>query len=92
MDLSALKKELELKSKRIEGLETENKLLKTELTELRTKLFGRKVKDKNKKDISKMPKKRGAPKGHPGWFREVPKKMYSTSEKGSNKDKGAILQ
>lgn len=73
MDLSALKKELELKSKRIDELETENKLLKVELTELRTKLFGHKTKDKNKKDIKKMPKKRGAPKGHPGWFRKVPK-------------------
>jgi len=62
MDLSALNKELELKSKYIKDLETENKLLKTELAELRTKLFGHKIKDKNKKDSKKIPKKRGAPK------------------------------
>jgi regulator of replication initiation timing len=80
MDLSTLNKELELKSKRIDELETENKLLKTELAELRTKLFGRKTKDKNKKDSKKIPKKRGVPKGHPGWFRKAPKKIDKVIE------------
>ena len=75
MDLSALKKELEQKNKRIGELETENKLLKTELAELRTKLFGHRTKDKNKQDIEKKPRKRGAPKGHPGWFRKAPKRI-----------------
>jgi len=78
MDLPALNKELELKSKRIDELENENKLLKTELAELRTKLFGHKTKDKNKKSSKKVPKKRGAPKGHPGWFRKAPKKIDRT--------------
>ena len=80
MDLSTLNKELELKSKRIDELETENKLLKTELAELRTKLFGHKTKDKNKKDSKKIPKKKGAPKGHPGWFRKAPKKIDKVIE------------
>lgn len=80
MDLPALKKELAEKNKRIFELETENKLLKAELAELRAKLFGHKIKDKSKKDIKKMPRKRGAPKGHPGWFRKVPKKIDKTIE------------
>ena len=80
MDLSTLNNELEIKSKRIDELENENKLLKTELAELRTKLFGRKIKDKNKKGSKKVPKKKGAPKGHPGWFREIPEKIDRTVE------------
>ena len=44
MDLAALKEKLELKSKRIGELETENRLLKAELAEVKTKLFGRKEK------------------------------------------------
>jgi len=79
MDLSALKIELELKSKYIKDLETENKLLKTELAELRTKLFGHKTKDKKDKSAV-VPKKRGAPKGHPGWFRKAPKKIDKVIE------------
>jgi len=79
MDLSTLNKELELKSKRIDDLETENKLLKTELAELRTKLFGHKAKDKKDKSAV-VSKKRGAPKGHPGWFRKAPKKIDKTVE------------
>ncbi len=85
MDLSTLNKELELKSKRIDDLETENKLLKTELAELKTKLFGRKTKDKNKKDSKKISKKRGAPKGHPGWFRKAPKKIDKVIELHSDR-------
>ena len=79
MDLSTLNKELELKSKYIKDLETENKLLKTELAELRTKLFGHKTKDKKDKSAV-VSKKRGAPKGHPGWFRKAPKIIDKTVE------------
>ena len=75
-----LKENLGRKDKRIRELEAENRLLKTELTELRTKLFGHKAKDKEKKDAKKEPRKRGAPKGHTGWFRKVPKKIDKTVE------------
>ena len=75
-----LKEKLDRKDKQIKDLEAENRLLKTELTELRTKLFGHKAKDKGKKDAKKEPRKRGAPKGHAGWFRKVPKKIDKTVE------------
>ena len=80
MELAALKEKLELKSKRIGELETENRLLKAELAEVKTKLFGRKEKKKKEQDSSKKPRKKGAPKGHPGWFRVTPKKIDRTVE------------
>jgi transposase len=75
-----LKEELNRKNGRIRELESENRLLRQELAQLRTKLFGHKTKDKDKKDAKKEPKKRGAPVGHPGWFRKVPKKIDKTVE------------
>jgi len=75
-----LKENLDRKDKLIRELEAENRLLKEELCQLRTKLFGHKAKDKGKKDAKKEPKKRGAPKGHPGWFRKVPKNIDRTVE------------
>ena len=71
--LATLKRKLKLKDKRIEELETENRILKSELAEVRAKLFGRKTKDKEKP--VRKPKKKGAPKGHPGWFRAAPKNI-----------------
>lgn len=59
-----MKKEIKLKDKHIEKLEAENRILKSELYEIRTKLFGRKPKVKKDKQ-----------KGHPGWFRKVPKNI-----------------
>ncbi len=75
-----LKEKLDRKDKRIKDLEAENRLLKEELCQLRTKLFGHKAKDKGKKDAKKEPRKRGAPKGHTGWFRKVPKKIDKVVE------------
>ena len=69
-ELATLKKELELKEKRIEELEAENRILAHELAEVRAKLFSKKAKKKDKG--KRKPKKRGAPKGHPGWFRKKP--------------------
>ena len=71
-NLADLKKELGLKTIQIEELEAQNRLLKDELAQVRAKLFGRKEKKKKQEEESK-PKKRGAPKGHCGWFRKTPK-------------------
>lgn len=62
--------------KKIEQLETENILLKQELSELRAKIFGRKNKKEDTNESKKAPKprKRGAPVGHPGWYRAKPEK------------------
>jgi len=70
LKLAVLKRKLKLKDKRIEELEAENRILTHELAEVRAKLFGRKTKDKEKP--IRQPKKSGAPKGHPGWFRKKP--------------------
>lgn len=58
---------------RCDVLERENKELKLQLKELRDKYYGRKKKqNKEKFEAKNNPKKKGAPKGHPGWFREKP--------------------
>jgi len=52
----------------------ENKELRIQNGELARKYYGRKKK-KNKKDeigIKTEPKKKGAPFGHPGWYRKIP--------------------
>ncbi len=56
--------------------------LKQELAELRAKMYGRKykkTKDEVKEDLSE-PKKRGAPKGHPGWHRKKPEQIDEVIE------------
>jgi len=77
-ELATLKKELELKEKRIEELEAENRILAHELAEVRAKLFSKKAKKKDKG--KRKPKKRGAPKGHPGWFRKKPDVMLAKNQ------------
>jgi len=72
--LSILKKELDLKIKQIKELEAQNSLIKAELAQVRTILFGRKTKLKKDKEKA-LAKKKGAPKGHRGWFRQVPKNI-----------------
>lgn len=68
-NIAILKRKLKLKDKRIEELEAENRILSHELAEVRVKLFSRKTKDKKDKEkLVRQPKKKGAPKGHPGWF------------------------
>lgn len=58
---------------RCDVLERENKELKLQLKELRDKYYGRKKKQKKEKfETKNNPKKKGAPYGHPGWFRPKP--------------------
>lgn len=64
-------------NKRIGELSAENDALKYELIELRTKYFGssrRKKLPASDSDEEPKPekKKRGAPVGHPGWYRKKP--------------------
>jgi len=59
--LSILKKELDLKIKQIKELEAQNSLIKAELAQVRTILFGRKTKLKKDKEKA-LAKKKGAPK------------------------------
>lgn len=55
------------------ALERENKELKLQLKELREKYYGRKKKkEREQLQTQAEPKKKGAPKGHPGWFRPKP--------------------
>ena len=73
-DKDLLKENKELKE-RIKRLEEENAYLKYTLEEFREKIFGRKRKKDKDDDNPKPeapPKKLGAPKGHPGWFRKKP--------------------
>jgi hypothetical protein len=56
-----------------QALERENKELKLQLKEFREKYYGRKKKKEQEQLQMKVePKKKGAPYGHPGWFRKKP--------------------
>lgn len=56
-----------------QDLERENKELKLQLQELRAKYYGRKKKKEGQTlAFAGTPKKKGAPFGHPGWFRKKP--------------------
>ena len=58
---------------RCDVLERENKELKLQLKELRDKYLGRKKKkEKERFETKANPKKKGAPLGHPGWYRKKP--------------------
>jgi hypothetical protein len=51
-------------------------MLELELTEMRERYWGRKKKKEDFLEESKAPaKKRGAPLGHPGWFRKIAEKI-----------------
>ncbi len=75
--IGELKKEIEKKDKRIDELEKENKELKQILTLFHnphTPPSKQRLKRRNKVDaINKVQKKIGAPKGHKGATREIPK-------------------
>ena len=77
--LCATEKEILLK--KIKGLEEENLKLKLELQEFRERYW---LKTKKKEDTSEgktePPKKHGAPKGHPGWYRKKPDHIDETCE------------
>lgn len=61
----------------IDKLREENAYLKFQLKELQEKIYKKKHKhsEAEEEDDSKIPKKRGAPFGHLGWFRKKPKKI-----------------
>lgn len=72
-DKDLLKENKDLKE-RVKRLEEEIAYLKYNLEEFREKTFGKKKnkpKD-NPPQVPTEPKKLGAPKGHPGWFRKKP--------------------
>lgn len=68
-----LKKQNRRQRKRIEELEESNKRLRLELAEYRQLRFKSKpaVEDST---VQRLAKKGGAPKGHPGWSRTVPRR------------------
>ncbi len=62
----------------LEGVLT---LARQELAELRAKMWGRKRTPPPPADEAwPAPKKRGAPPGHPGWFRKKPTRVHETIE------------
>ena len=66
-----LKQQNRRQRERIKELEEANKRLRLEITEYRAKFF--KAKTAPAEPMARrLPKKRGAPKGHPGWSRPVP--------------------
>lgn len=67
-------------TKKLQEVENANSLLKNELTELRSKNFGFKKRDKKKTEKQKSGKKKGAPAGHPGHFRKTPEKIDVVEE------------
>lgn len=74
-----LSRQLAARDKRIEELEGLQALLEYDVKELRQKEFG-KGKKKGKQEDKPLPKKRGAPLGHPGWFRKKPERIDVTEE------------
>ena len=74
-----LKKQNRRQRKRIEELEESNKRLRLELAEYRQLRFKTKpaVEDPT---VGRVAKKRGAPKGHPGWSRTVPRRAHEQIE------------
>lgn len=68
-----LKRQNELQRKRIEELEERNKRLLLELQEYRQQRYKAKKPAVETEAAERRPKKRGAPKGHPGWSRPVPR-------------------
>ena len=65
---------------RCRELEAENLHLKLELQEFRERYWLRRKKKEEDEESLDIPKKRGAPVGHPGWFRKRPKKATFIEE------------
>jgi hypothetical protein len=75
------KERLEESSKRIKNLQKENDLLKAKLLAVHRKQFKsntRKKVNADSIDSEKKTNKRGAPLGHPGWFRSKPKRFHQS--------------
>lgn len=71
--IKQLEVQLDTMSKELECSRNENDLLRIQIKELKSELFSRKRRKKETEDKkTKQKKKKGAPKGHPGWFRKVP--------------------
>lgn len=68
---------LKHREEEIQILKEENAYLKFQLKELQEKIYKKKHKqnEPEQEDESHLPKKRGAPFGHLGWFRRKPKKV-----------------
>jgi len=69
--------------RKIDSQAAEIQFLKQELAELRAKMYGRKHKKNNDEEgEEELPaqKKRGAPRGHPGWYRKKPDKIDKVIE------------
>lgn len=67
--------QLEEKQKRIQELEAKVAVLEYDLKQMREKWFSRKKKKEEPQEPELPPKKRGAPKGHWGWFRKKPERI-----------------
>ena len=83
--IDAFAADLDIARKRVVDLERENAELTAKLTVLHRRQFkaNKKKADNNSNrqddsDKDKGPKKRGAPAGHPGWFRPKPQHIDST--------------
>jgi hypothetical protein len=69
-----LKRQNRRQRKRIEELKEANKRLRLEVAEYRAKFYKAKAASAQAETTARrLPKKRGAPKGHPGWSRPVPR-------------------
>ena len=66
------RKDLDEAHDRINKLQKENDELKARLKTLHTRQFKKNIK---KKTVSQKKRNRGAPKGHPGWFRKKPNRV-----------------
>ncbi len=72
-EVRQLRRQVARRDEKIQTLEEENRLLKLQLKEFRDKFFKKnKRKDSEDNEKKSPPKKRGAPKGHPGTTRKKP--------------------
>ena len=76
--IDILRLSLDAAQKKIQALEKENAELKAKHTALHRKQFKANKKAVSEAATSVKGKKRGAPVGHPGWFRAVPSRVDKT--------------
>jgi transposase len=78
--IEELQDQLAEKDQQIRKLETEKTMMEYDLKDMRSKWFSHKKKQKEEDPSELRPKKRGAPQGHPGWFRKKPGKIDVVEE------------
>lgn len=78
--IEELQKQLAEKEQQIQKLQVEKTMMAYDLKEMRDKWFSHRKKKQDPQPPEPLPKKRGAPKGHPGWFRKKPKKIDAVEE------------